>query len=111
MLRSDRAPQSVRPRVRTCKAMTPRCRPRAGGDPYAAARQCGRARDNRDLGGYVGVDGSSTASMCQNEVVADLIQEEPSVNDLIRIGMDTSKSGFVLHGVDVAEQPVLRNTL
>src|SRR5262244_3924100 len=32
--------------------MTFRCRPRAGGDPYAAARQCGRARDNRDLGGY-----------------------------------------------------------
>src|SRR5215813_6565012 len=49
--------------------------------------------------------------MCQNEVVADLIQEEPSVNDLIRIGMDTSKSVFVLHGVDVAEQPVLRKTL
>src|SRR5262247_3235529 len=49
--------------------------------------------------------------MCQNEVVADLIQEEPSVNDLIRIGMDTSKSVFVLHGVDAAEQPVLRRTL
>src|SRR5499426_2545830 len=49
--------------------------------------------------------------MCQNEVVADLIQEEPSVNDLIRIGMDTSKSVFVLHGVDAAEQPVLRRAL
>ena len=60
---------------------------------------------------YVGVDGPSTASLCQNEVVADLIQEEPSVNDLIRIGMDTSKSVFVLHGVDAAEQPVLRKTL
>jgi len=29
-----------------------RCRPRAGGDPYAAARRCGRASDNRNLGGY-----------------------------------------------------------
>jgi len=33
------------------------------------------------------------------------------VNDLIRIGMDTSKSVFVLHGVDAAEQPVLRKKL
>jgi transposase len=57
------------------------------------------------------VDGPSTASLCQNEVVSDLIQEEPSVNDLIRIGMDTSKSVFVLHGVDAAERPVLRKTL
>jgi transposase len=29
------------------------------------------------------------------------------VNDLIRIGIDTSKGVFVLHGVDAAEQPVL----
>lgn len=33
------------------------------------------------------------------------------MNDLIRIGMDTSKSVFVLHGVDAAEQPVLRKKL
>jgi transposase len=33
------------------------------------------------------------------------------VNDLIRIGVDTSKSVFVLHGVDAAEQPVLRRKL
>jgi transposase len=33
------------------------------------------------------------------------------VNDLIRIGMDTSKSVFVLHGVDAAEQPILRRKL
>jgi transposase len=33
------------------------------------------------------------------------------VNQLIRIGMDTSKSVFVLHGVDAAEQPVLRRKL
>jgi transposase len=30
---------------------------------------------------------------------------------IIRIGMDTSKSVFVLHGVDAAEQPVLRRKL
>jgi transposase len=33
------------------------------------------------------------------------------VNDLIRIGMDTSKSVFVLHGVDAGERPVLRKAL
>jgi transposase len=33
------------------------------------------------------------------------------VNDLIRIGVDTSKSVFVLHGVDAAEQPMLRRKL
>src|SRR5437870_8749894 len=37
--------------------------------------------------------------------------KEPSMNDLIRIGMDTSKSVFVLHGVNAAEQPVLRRKL
>jgi transposase len=33
------------------------------------------------------------------------------VNKIIRIGIDTSKSVFVLHGVNVAEQPVLRRKL
>jgi len=33
------------------------------------------------------------------------------MNDLIRIGMDTSKSIFVLHGVDAGDQPVLRKKL
>ena len=33
------------------------------------------------------------------------------MSDLIRIGMDTSKSIFVLHGVDRAEQPVLSKKL
>jgi len=32
--------------------MTLDCRPRAGGDPYAAARGCGKDGDNRHLGGY-----------------------------------------------------------
>src|SRR5215468_11544352 len=33
---------------------------------------------------------------------------EPSVREIIRIGVDTSKYIFQLHGVDAAEQPVLR---
>jgi transposase len=33
------------------------------------------------------------------------------MNDVIRIGMDTSKSVFVLRGVDAAERPVLRRKL
>jgi transposase len=33
------------------------------------------------------------------------------VNQIIRIGMDTSKHFFQLHGVDVAERPVLRRKL
>jgi transposase len=33
------------------------------------------------------------------------------MNEIIRIGMDTSKSVFQLHGVNAAEQPVLRKKL
>lgn len=33
------------------------------------------------------------------------------MDQIIRIGMDTSKSVFVLHGVDAAEKPVLRKKL
>jgi len=36
---------------------------------------------------------------------------EPSVEQIIRIGMDTSKHFFQLHGVDAAERPVLRKKL
>src|SRR5438552_16813799 len=36
---------------------------------------------------------------------------EPSVNQIIRIGMDTSKHIFQLHGVDAVERPVLRRKL
>src|SRR5467141_5101964 len=36
---------------------------------------------------------------------------EPSMNQIIRIGMDTSKHIFQLHGVDAAEQPVVRKRL
>ncbi len=53
----------------------------------------------------------STASMCQNEVVEDLKQRRPSVEHIIRIGMDTSKHVFQLHGVNAGEDPVLRKKL
>jgi transposase len=54
--------------------------------------------------------------VCQNEVVNDLDDQnlkprEPSVTKIIRIGLDTSKSVFVLHGVDRTDQPVLRKKL
>jgi len=49
--------------------------------------------------------------MCQIEVVADLKQREPSVEKLIRIGIDTSKSVFQVHGVDAAEEAVLKKKL
>src|SRR6476619_1410263 len=49
--------------------------------------------------------------MCQSEVVADLRQRRPSVDQISRIGMDTSKHIFQLHGVNAAEAPVLRKKL
>jgi transposase len=48
--------------------------------------------------------------MCQDEIVADLWRG-PSVEQIIRIGLDTSKHVFQLHGVNAAEQPVLRKKL
>ncbi len=36
---------------------------------------------------------------------------EPAVEQITRIGMDTSKNVFQLHGVDAAERPVLRKRL
>src|SRR3954452_7393284 len=48
---------------------------------------------------------------CQTEVVADLRQRRPSVEQGSRIGVDTSKHIFQLHGVNAAEEPVLRKKL
>ena len=50
-------------------------------------------------------------ALCQDEAVERSQTREPSVNQIIRIGMDTSKHIFQLHGVDAAEQPVLRKKL
>ena len=58
-----------------------------------------------------GVDGPRRHRMCQSEVVEDLKQREPSVTKIIKIGIDTSKSVFQLHGVDAAEKPILRKKL
>jgi transposase len=41
----------------------------------------------------------------------ELKQRRPSVEQIIRIGMDTSKHIFQLHGVNAAEAPVLRKKL
>jgi len=46
--------------------------------------------------------------MCQKEVVADLNRREPSMDQITRIFIDTSKSVFQLHGVNAAEAVVLR---
>ena len=59
----------------------------------------------------VGVDGPRRHRECQNEVVADLRQKGPSVDQISRIGMDTSKHIFQLHGVNIGEEPVLRKKL
>src|SRR5713101_8149149 len=61
--------------------------------------------------GSVGVDGPRRHQACQNEVAVDLRQRRPSVEQISRIGMDTSKYIFQLHGVNTAEQPVLRKKL
>src|SRR5262245_54541096 len=61
--------------------------------------------------GYVGVDGPNGIESARIEVCRRSQTREPSVSNLTRIGMDTSKSVFVLHGVDAAEQPALRRKL
>jgi len=59
----------------------------------------------------VGVDGPLSASSCQTEGVADLRRWRTSVEKIARIGMDTSKHVFQLHGVDANELVVLRRKL
>src|ERR1700692_3945993 len=58
-----------------------------------------------------GVDGPRRHRLCQIEVVADLKQRGPSVDQISRIGMDTSKHVFQLHGVNAAAQVRLRKKL
>src|ERR1700737_4535226 len=57
------------------------------------------------------MDGPRRHQACQNEVAVDLRQRRPSVEQISRIGMDTSKHIFQLHGVNTAEEPVLRKKL
>jgi transposase len=67
------------------------------------------SRDNQCLRlmGWTAPYGISCARMrlCKSQT------REPSVDQIIRIGMDTSKHIFQLHGVDSAERPVLRRKL
>jgi transposase len=49
--------------------------------------------------------------MCHIEVVLNFNRRRPSVEQITRIFIDTSKSVFQLHGVDAAERPVLRKKL
>jgi transposase len=49
--------------------------------------------------------------MCQIELVEGLKQGRPSVEQITRIGVDTSKSIFQLHGVNAEEKPVVRKKL
>jgi hypothetical protein len=54
---------------------------------------------------------SSYGMLCQNEVVADVRHRRSSVDQIIRIEMDTSKHLFQSHGVNAAEEPTLRKKL
>src|SRR5580704_9173332 len=66
---------------------------------------------SRSSGMGDGVDGPRRHRLCQNEVVADLKQRGPSVEQISRIGLDTSKHLFQFHGVNAAEKVVLRKKL
>lgn len=57
----------------------------------------------------VGVDGPCGIMMCQSSLSGRT--EEPSVTEITRIAIDTSKSVFTLHGVDAAGRAVLRRNL
>jgi transposase len=48
--------------------------------------------------------------MCQNELLGSQ-PKGPPTDKIIRIGMDTSKHVFQLHGVNAAEKPVLRKKM
>jgi transposase len=63
---------------------------------------------NRMLLVWTAPDGIDCARL---RSVADLRQRRPSVDHVSRIGMDTSKHIFQLHGVNAAEAPVLRKKL
>src|SRR6202166_2555494 len=89
-------------------------RPCESRDPYAAAlvlkdaaRRLSHNKEHLWLMGWTAPYGISCARMrlCKSQT------REPSVDQIIRIGMDTSKHIFQLHGVDSAERPVLRRKL
>src|ERR1700694_4844517 len=82
--------------------------------PPGSAPACGQPRTaccSRQRRRPVGMGGPRRHQACQNEVAVDLRQRRPSVEQISRIGMDTSKHIFQLHGVNTAEEPVLRKKL
>src|SRR5438477_3499508 len=76
---------SVCLRERRFEAITFRCRPRAGGDPYAAARRCGRASDNRNPGGYGSPRsrGRQRLGSCQGHLSTHWIPAEAGIQWLL----------------------------
>ena len=58
--------------------------------------------------GWTAPDGIDCASMRSLQI---LKQRGPAVEQISRIGMDTSKHFFQLHGVNAAEKVVLRKKL
>src|ERR1700694_1245751 len=88
-------------------------RSRESGDPYSEELQLKDGADTpaQQLTPVVdGVDGP-LRHRCARMRLLKSQTREPSVKQIIRIGMDTSKHIFQLHGVDAAEQPVLRKRL
>src|SRR5204863_1213417 len=80
--------------------------------PGAAQREALRCRTGTHVlvAVYVGVDGPRRHRCARMRSVRPQTRE-PSMSEIIRIGIDTSKSVFQLHGVDAAERPVLRKKL
>src|SRR4051794_24943029 len=98
-------------RLGLCLSHRPRPPFAPGDGGFSSPKPARSATLTAELPPSVGVDGPRRHQACQNEVVSDLRQREPSVEQISRIGMDTSKHIFQLHGVNAAEEPVLRKKL
>src|SRR5579875_1244655 len=61
--------------------------------------------------GHDGVDGPLTASTCQSWVHQRTNQREPSMTEIIRVGIDLAKNVFEVHAVNAADQVVVRRSL
>src|SRR5262249_32611009 len=59
----------------------------------------------------LGLDGPRRHQLCQTAVVCNATTKRSRPVTIIRIGLDTSKHVFHVHGVDGHEQPVLRRRL
>src|SRR5215218_9899653 len=78
--------------------------------PAQAGTHDHRPRQMNAAGVHVGVDGPRRHRCARMRSLRSQTRE-PSMSEIIRIGMDTSKTVFQLHGVDAVEQPVLRRKL